>query len=122
MSAVTAVRKRSQETKGRARAIGAGAAAVLLVAAWSRSPVMGSGVAVKNIPRKPRVGGSFTATYSYAGDGSPFVTSSTGTCTVSGASQAQFVAAGTCTLTAHATAGVKYAAATGSAQSFAIQP
>jgi hypothetical protein len=34
----------------------------------------------------------------------------------------QFVAAGTCTLTAHATAGIHYQAAEGQPQSFTIRP
>jgi hypothetical protein len=46
--------------------------------------------------------------------------SSTSTCTVSGA-VVNFVTSGTCTLTAHATAGTNYAATDGSPQSFTIK-
>jgi hypothetical protein len=77
-------------------------------------------ISVNNIPAGAKFGGSFTPTYSYIGDGTPSVTSSTtATCTVAGG-LVNFVGAGTCTLTARATAGVNYAAATGNPQSFLI--
>jgi hypothetical protein len=77
-------------------------------------------IGVNNIPSGAKYRGSFTPTYSYIGDGTPSVTSSTtATCTVSGG-LVNFVGAGTCTLTAHATAGTNYAAATGNPQSFLI--
>ena len=79
-------------------------------------------ISINNIPGSATVGGSFTPTYVYTGDGVTSVTSSTtGTCTVSGG-VVNFVGGGTCTLTAHATATANYAAATGSAQSFTIAP
>jgi len=78
-------------------------------------------ISIKNIPNSAKKGGSFMPTYNYIGDGTPSTTSSTSTtCTVSGA-VVQFVASGTCRLTAQATAGTNYAATTGSSQSFAIK-
>src|SRR5262249_33318508 len=80
-------------------------------------------ISLKTFPRKPKVGTSFTATYNYSGDGSSSVTSSTpAACTVSGGSVVQLIGAGTCTLTAHATAGAKYLATDGQPQSFTVQP
>jgi uncharacterized repeat protein (TIGR01451 family) len=77
-------------------------------------------ISINNIPTSAVVGGSFTPTYTYTGDGTTSVTSSTtGTCTVSGG-LVNFVGVGTCTLTAHATAGTIYAAVDGSPQSFTI--
>jgi uncharacterized delta-60 repeat protein len=79
-------------------------------------------ISIKSLPKKAKVGGNFTVTYTYSGDGSPFVTSSTATCTVSGSSQVTFASAGLCTLTPHATAGVNYAATDGAQKSFTIAP
>jgi uncharacterized repeat protein (TIGR03803 family) len=77
-------------------------------------------ISVTNLPGNVPLGGSFAPTYAYSGDGIKSVTSSTlGNCTVSGGI-VSFVGAGTCTVVAHATAGVNYAAANGSPQSFAI--
>jgi hypothetical protein len=77
-------------------------------------------VAVNNLPVGATAGGSFTPTYAYVGDGVTSVTSSTpAVCTVA-AGLVSFVAAGTCTLTAHATATANFLAATGSPQSFAV--
>lgn len=76
-------------------------------------------VSISNIPATATVGGSFTAAYAYIGDGTTSVTSSTATCTVAG-NLVTFASAGLCTVTAHATAGTNYAAATGTAQSFTI--
>ena len=76
-------------------------------------------IAISNIPVNATAGGSFAPVFSYTGDGVASVTSSTATCTVS-AGVVSFVSAGTCTLTAQATAGTNYAAATGSPQSFSI--
>jgi hypothetical protein len=77
-------------------------------------------ISIKNLPKNARTGGSFTPTYIYTGDGTTSVTSSTASCTVSG-NVVNFVASGTCTLTAHATAGINYAAAEGNSQSFTIK-
>src|SRR4029077_8759434 len=77
-------------------------------------------ISISDIPANAQFAGSFVPTYNYAGDGATSVTSGTlATCTVSGAA-VNFVGVGTCTLTAHATATVNSAAATGSPQSFAI--
>jgi hypothetical protein len=77
-------------------------------------------ISVSNVPANAVFGGSFTATYNYVGDGTPSVTSSTpATCTATG-SVVSFVGAGTCTVTAQATTGTNYAAATGTPQSFTI--
>ena len=77
-------------------------------------------VSVSNIPGNAIVGGSLTPAYSYTGDGMTSVTSSTlGTCNVSG-TVVSYVTSGTCIVVAHATAGVNYAAANGSPQSFTI--
>jgi hypothetical protein len=78
-------------------------------------------ISVKNIPTNAKKGGNFTPTYNYIGDGTASVTSSTtSVCTVSG-SVVNFVNSGTCTLAAQATAGINYAATTGSPQSFTIK-
>jgi hypothetical protein len=78
-------------------------------------------ITIKNLPNNPKKGGSFAPTYKYTGDGVPSVISSTpGTCTVTGG-VVSYVAAGTCTLTAQATATAHYAAATGSPQAFTIK-
>ncbi|HEY6388277.1 MAG TPA: Ig-like domain repeat protein [Candidatus Acidoferrum sp.] len=76
-------------------------------------------LSINNIPSNAVFGGSFAPTFAYNGDGTTSITSSTATCTVSGG-LVRFVAAGTCTLTAHATAGSNYAVATGAPQSFII--
>ena len=77
-------------------------------------------VSISNIPSNAVYGGSFIPNYSYIGDGIVSVTSNTpSTCVVSG-SVASLVGVGTCTLTAHATAGTNYAATTGNLRSFAI--
>ena len=77
-------------------------------------------ISINNIPTGAVYGGSFTPTFAYTGDGATSVSSgTTATCTVSGA-VVNFVGAGMCTISAHATSGVNYAAATGSPQSFAI--
>jgi len=77
-------------------------------------------ISINNLPSSPIFGGNFTPTYAYTGDGTPSVTSSTlGKCTVS-SGVVSFVGAGTCTLVAHATAGVNYAAVDGSPQSFTV--
>ncbi len=78
-------------------------------------------IAIKNLPNSARTGRSFTPTYKYIGDGATSATSNTtGICTVSGGT-VSFLATGTCTLVAHATAGSNFAAATGSDQSFTIK-
>jgi hypothetical protein len=78
-------------------------------------------ISIKNVPGNAKKGGSFTPTYNYIGDGTPSTISSTpGACIVSG-SLVSFVGSGTCTLTAQAMSGTKYAATTGNPQSFAIK-
>jgi hypothetical protein len=78
-------------------------------------------ISIKNIPNTAKRGGSFMPTYNYAGDGSPSTVSSTpAVCTVSG-STVSFIASGTCTLKAQASAGSNYAATVGNPQSFAIK-
>lgn len=77
-------------------------------------------ISINNIPSNAKFGGSFVPAYAYAGDGTTSVTSSTTiACTVSG-TLLNFLGLGTCTLTAHATATVNPAAASGSPQSFTI--
>ena len=79
-------------------------------------------ISIKNIPNNARKNGSFTPTYNYVGDGSTSTTSSTpSVCTVSGSTVSFTAAGGTCTLTAHATAGAHYSAVDGSPQPFTIK-
>jgi len=78
-------------------------------------------IRITNIPSKPKVGKSFVPHFQYDGDGAESVTSGTpGICEVDG-SAVRFLAAGTCTLTAHATATTNYAAAAGSPESFLVK-
>ena len=78
-------------------------------------------ISIKNIPNNARRGNSFTPIYNYTGDGTASGTSATpSTCTVTGG-VVNFVNTGTCTLTAHATAGTNYQAVDGTAQSFTIK-
>jgi len=75
---------------------------------------------IANLPGPAYYGGSFAATVSTTGDGVRSVTSATpSVCTASGLA-VSYVGAGTCTLTADVAAGTNYAAAVGSAQSFAV--
>jgi hypothetical protein len=77
-------------------------------------------ITISNIPSTLLLGGTFTPAYSYVGNGAPKVTSSTtGVCTVSGAT-VNLVGVGGCILTASAPATSDYAAATGIAQSFTV--
>jgi hypothetical protein len=76
-------------------------------------------LSISNIPANAVYGGSFTPALFYNGDGMTSVSSTTAACTVSGGI-VSFVGAGTCTLTAHATAGTNYKAADGALQSFTI--
>jgi RHS repeat-associated protein len=81
-------------------------------------------ISISSLPSSASYGGSFTATYSYSGNGSPTETvasSTTSVCTVSG-NTVSYVGVGTCSLTASATATTDYAAVTGSAQSFTVSP
>lgn len=78
-------------------------------------------ISIKSVPSKPKVGKSFVARFDYDGNGLTSVTSSTpAICSVSGTT-VHFVAAGTCTLTAHATATTDYTAATGLPESFLVK-
>jgi hypothetical protein len=75
---------------------------------------------ISNLPTSGLYGGGFTATISTTGDGATSVTSnSTGVCTASGL-VVSYVGAGTCSLTAHVTAGTDYAAADGTPQTFPV--
>jgi hypothetical protein len=77
-------------------------------------------ISINNLPSTALIGGIFTPTYSYGGNGAPKVTSSTpGVCMVSGAA-VNLVGVGSCILTASAQATSDYAAATGSPQSFSV--
>jgi hypothetical protein len=77
-------------------------------------------VTISNIPSNAVFGGSFTPTYTQAGDGTPSTTSKTsGVCSVSNG-VVNFDAAGTCTLQASVTEGTNHLAATGAEQSFTI--
>jgi hypothetical protein len=77
-------------------------------------------ISIGNLPANAAYGGSFTPAYAYTGDGTTSATSGTpSTCAVSGGA-VNFVGVGTCTLTAHAAAGVHYTAADGTVQSFTI--
>lgn len=77
-------------------------------------------ITIANIPSSAVYSGSFTPSITYNGDGTASVTSSTpGVCTVT-SGVVSFVGAGTCTLTASATAGTNYAAVTSASQSFTI--
>jgi len=77
-------------------------------------------IEIRNVPVKPKVGKSFVPNFGYDGDGLTSVTSSTATCAVVG-NAVQFLSAGTCTLTAYATATTNYTAATGLPESFLIK-
>ena len=75
---------------------------------------------ISNLPASGTDGGGFTASVSTTGDGTTSVTSSTtSVCTASGLI-VSYVGGGICTLTAHVTAGIDYAAANGTAQSFSV--
>jgi hypothetical protein len=77
-------------------------------------------VSISNVPTGASYPGSFVATVSTSGDGSTSITSnSMGVCTVSGLT-VTYVAAGTCSLTAHVAAGTNYGHADGAAQTFGI--
>jgi hypothetical protein len=80
-------------------------------------------ISIKNLPKNGKLGGSFTPTYNYTGDGTTSTTSSTPTvCTVAG-NVVSFSSTntGTCARTAHATAGTNYKAVDGSPQSFPVK-
>jgi sugar lactone lactonase YvrE len=77
-------------------------------------------IAIGNIPSGALYDGSFTPTYTYAGDGTPSVASnSTSVCTVSGG-LVSYIHVGTCSLTASATTGTNFTASNGSLQSFSV--
>jgi hypothetical protein len=77
-------------------------------------------VSINNIPNDATFGGSFTPSYTKAGDGAASVSSLTSaTCTVSGG-VVSFAGAGVCTLQAKVAEGTNHLAATGSQQSFNI--
>ena len=79
-------------------------------------------ISINNIPGNAVFGGSFVPTYTYTGVGTPSESTTSNTpsiCSVSG-NTVSFIAAGSCSLTANATATTDNSAATGSAQSFNI--
>ena len=77
-------------------------------------------ISISNIPALASTGTTFVPVFDYAGDGAPFVTSSTTKeCTVSGG-VVSFLKKGTCTLVAHAAAGANFDAVNGAAQSFEV--
>ena len=83
------------------------------VAPLSVSNIPGTGAAL--------VGESFVPNFSYDGNGTTSVTSASPTiCTGTEGNTVYFLAAGTCKLTAQATATGQYQAATGSAQTFTV--
>jgi hypothetical protein len=115
--------------------VGAGACSLTALVATGTNYGAGTGTAqmftvslntpttpsISNIPSNPAFGGGFTADVQTNGDGQTSVTSSTpGSCTVASNTAVSFVGVGTCTLTAHLAAGIVYAAANGSAQSFNV--
>ncbi len=79
-------------------------------------------LAVLNWPASGTVGGQFLPTVEADGDGATSVTSTTETiCSVNTSTgYVSFVAAGTCTLTAHVAEGTNYLAADGNPYSFQI--
>ncbi|HET9667741.1 MAG TPA: PxKF domain-containing protein [Desertimonas sp.] len=77
-------------------------------------------VTINNIPSSATFGGSFTPTFTKAGDGTASAASlTTATCAIS-SGVVSYVGAGTCNLQASVTAGTNHLAATGSTQSFTI--
>jgi len=77
-------------------------------------------ISINNLPSGAQYGASFTPAFTYTGDGTPSVSSSTlAICTVS-SGLVSYVGVGTCSLTASAVAGTNYAASTGSLQSFSV--
>ena len=77
-------------------------------------------VTINNIPSSASVGGSFTPTYTKAGDGNASTVSNSPTiCTVT-SGVVNYIAAGTCLLQASVTAGANHLAATGNEQSFTL--
>src|SRR5579863_8412377 len=79
-------------------------------------------ISISNLPASGVYGGGFTATYSYSGNGTlteSVISNSPTICTASG-SVVSYVGAGTCSLSASATATTDFTSATGSPQSFMI--
>ncbi len=75
---------------------------------------------ISNLPGSGTFGGNFSATVMTTGDGTKSVTSnSIPVCTVTGFN-VFYVGIGTCSLTAHVTAGTDFLAADGTAQSFSV--
>lgn len=78
-------------------------------------------ISIKNVPNKPKAGKSFEPRFDYDGDGIESVTSSTpAICKVVG-DTVSFLRAGTCTITAHATATASFSAATGSPETITVK-
>jgi sugar lactone lactonase YvrE len=95
-------------------------AAAVQVTKLVSATLLAATISISNIPTNALYNGAYTPAYSYTGNGSPSVTSSTtSVCTVSSGT-VKFVGVGTCTLTASAAATTNYSAATGTAQSFTV--
>ncbi|MDQ8171492.1 MAG: hypothetical protein P3B76_02300 [Gemmatimonadota bacterium] len=87
---------------------------------FTKIPPAPATIQISNMPSAPSIGGSFTPQFVYTGDGITSVASSTtAVCSVT-RGVVSFYAAGTCTLTASATASIFYESATGTAQSFTV--
>ncbi len=79
-------------------------------------------ISINNSPATPVYGGSFTPAYTYTGNGSPIASTASSTPAVCAVTSGvvSFVGAGTCTLTASATATTDYSAALGAPQNFTV--
>jgi sugar lactone lactonase YvrE/uncharacterized protein (DUF2345 family) len=79
-------------------------------------------ISINNLPVTPVYGGSFTPAYTYTGNGSPIASTASSTPAVCAVASGvvSFVGAGTCTLTASATATTDYSVALGAPQSFTV--
>ncbi len=83
-----------------------------------------SAPSISNLPPSGIFGGSFVASVATNGDGSPSLTSnSASVCTVGvDGLTVSYVGVGTCSLSAHVSAGTNYLAADGTAQTFSVGP
>jgi endonuclease G len=81
------------------------------------------GISIANLPASAKVGGSFTPSYLYDGDGITHLRSETpAVCKVKADDTVEFVGAGTCTLVSRATPTGSVNAAVGPSQSFEVSP
>jgi hypothetical protein len=80
-------------------------------------------IIITNIPNDAETGEAFTPSFAYSGNGQVHLRSETpAVCRVHGDSSVQFVAAGTCTVSAWATPSGTHERADGPPQSFVITP